>query len=241
MEKGITLKVWKMDYSFLIKNYLNPELWQKTWTLFEYKNFKITLQIYSIKTKNETIDFEIRCHYPDEDGRWVYSEKDVLFSLKIDDLSFLKRQINSAIYDTIIETEGSFIQRDETYRDLIERKYLEQEKLEKICEDFLDKSEVSNGNLREAYIDAYIEEYAKLPGMMSDYIESRIFTELTDFYLVWLNTLEDDTRKESRLETIKSRLSASQWEKVQREISDYQEYMETEEWEEEARSNLEEV
>ena len=34
-EKLPVLKVYEIDYSFIIKNYLNPEMWSKTWTLFQ--------------------------------------------------------------------------------------------------------------------------------------------------------------------------------------------------------------
>ena len=33
------IKNFEIDYSFIIKNYLNPELWHKKWNLFIYKNF----------------------------------------------------------------------------------------------------------------------------------------------------------------------------------------------------------
>ena len=34
MKNELALKVYDIDYSFIIKNYLSPELWEKTWTLF---------------------------------------------------------------------------------------------------------------------------------------------------------------------------------------------------------------
>ena len=37
------IKVFDVDYSFIIKNYLDPKMWQKEWTLFlleEYEEFK---------------------------------------------------------------------------------------------------------------------------------------------------------------------------------------------------------
>lgn len=55
------IKVWKMDYSFIIKNYLNPALWQKTWTLFEYKDFVITIKLTKIETENMRIVFRLTC------------------------------------------------------------------------------------------------------------------------------------------------------------------------------------
>ena len=94
MENGLVLKIWKMNWEFLIKNYLNPEMWQKEWTLFEYKNFKVTMHIWSIQTRLEQILLDVRVHYVDENGYSDYKERTISFSLKIEDVTFLKRQIN---------------------------------------------------------------------------------------------------------------------------------------------------
>ena len=53
------IKVYDIDYSFIIKNYLNPEMWQKTWTLFQYKTFVVTLRLDSINCQKEKIFFQV--------------------------------------------------------------------------------------------------------------------------------------------------------------------------------------
>lgn len=241
METGLTLKVYKMDYSFLIKNYLNPNLWKKTWTLFEYKNFKVTLDIYSIQTRNEKICFEIRTHFPQRNGHWTSAEQDIWCSLKIEDITFLKRQINTAIYETFCNIEKNFIQTTEEYDNLMNKKYEEQEKLENIANEFLDNNNITNDNIREAYRDAYVSEYSKMPEHLSDYTSSKIYTVLPDLYLTWLSTLENDPKKEIRTKEIQEKLSANEYEQVMEEVNDYISKMETEEFTEEMKSNLEEV
>lgn len=241
METGLTLKLFKMDYSFLIKNYLNPNLWKKTWTLFEYKNFKVTLDIYSIQTRNEKICFEIRTHFPQKDGHWTSSEQDIWCSLKIEDITFLKRQINTAIYETFCKVEKSIIQCTEEYYDLLDKKYKEQDKLEDIANEFLDNNDIINDNIRQAYRDAYVNEYAEMPEYLADYISSKIYTVLPDLYLTWLSTLEDDPKKEIRTKEIQEKLSANEYEKVMKDVNNYISKMETEEFTEEMKSNLEEV
>ena len=37
----LAIKVYDIDYSFLLKNYLNPEYWNKSWHLFVYKDLKL--------------------------------------------------------------------------------------------------------------------------------------------------------------------------------------------------------
>ena len=53
------IKVYEIDYDFIIKNYLDKELWQKKWTLFVYKDNVFTINLHSINCKNNAITFEI--------------------------------------------------------------------------------------------------------------------------------------------------------------------------------------
>lgn len=242
MEKGITIKKWEMDYSFLIKNYLNPEMWEKTWTLFQYKNFVITLNIYCIYTAQESISFDVRCHYVTEYGVKDYIEETISISLKIEDVTFMKRQINTAILNCITKLEiQRYICKTEEYENLQTKREDERETLEGIAEEFLDKCNITNDTLREAYTDAYVDEYAKFPAMINDYVSSRMYRELTDFYLIWLDTLEDDPKKEIRTREIKERLGDEAYDEIMQEIKEYEEYMETKDFKEEMENNLEEI
>lgn len=242
METGLAIKVWKMDYSFLIKNYLNPEMWEKEWTLFEYKNFKVTMHIWSIQTRNQQILLDIRVHYGDNEGRWDYKEQTINFSMKIEDITFLKRQINTAIFNCMVNVEREcFITKTNQYRELVDIRIEERRKLGKIAKNFLTENGVTNENLVDAYIDAYIDEYAKVPDMLSNYVDSKVYTELTDLYLVWLGTLEDDPKKTIRAEEIKKKIGESTYDEVMEEIQEFKNQFGTEEYEAEMISNLEEV
>ena len=238
------LKVFEMDYSFLMKNYLNPELWHKTWTLFEYKTFKVTLNIYSINTKNEKITFEIRTHYinPECETGDCTTEYDIVCSLKIEDLDFLKRQINTAIYNTMVEMEKRyFIQETKEYNDMVEQYGQEKYLLRKYANEFLDEVGVTNENLRTAYTDAYVEEYAKMPEMVSDYVQSQVYLHIPDLILTFLSTLENDPKKEIRTKEIQEKLGDTKYKEILKEIQDYVVYMGTEEYEDEMKSNLEDL
>lgn len=242
MSNELTIKVFKMNYEFLIKNYLNPEMWQKEWTLFEYKQYKVTMHIWSIQTRNEQILLDIRVHYVGDDDYKTYKERTINFSLKIEDVTFLKRQINSAIFDLMVMVEKeSAIQNTDYYKELLQMRREEKKKLSNIATKFLDEAGVANDHLRETYIDAYIDEYSKLPDMMSDYIDSRIYKELPDLYLTWLSCLEDDPKKEIRTAEIKEKFNDQEWQTIMDKLDEYKAYMETEEFEEEMQSNLEEV
>lgn len=55
MDKMLALKVYDVDYSFIIKNYLDERLWEKEWTIFTYKRYEITLKLDSINVRTKTI------------------------------------------------------------------------------------------------------------------------------------------------------------------------------------------
>lgn len=241
METGLVIKTWKMDWSFLIKNYLNPEMWQKVWTLFQYGKYKVTLNIYSIYTLSEQITFDVRIHYSLPNGMQTYAETSICFSLKIDDLTFLKRQINSAIFETMIKVEKEQIRRQDEYIDLENMKYKEQEQLEAIAKNFIESNGVTNEHLIEAYVDAYVDEYAQMPDKISAYVDSQVYHYFPEFYLTWLSTLEDDPKKEIRTKEIKKSLSSDELKEVLEDIDEYKKYIETEEFEDEMRDHLEEV
>ena len=238
------LKVFEMDYSFLMKNYLNPELWHKTWTLFEYKTFKVTLNIYSINTKNEKITFEIRTHFvnPDCETGDCETEQDIVCSLKIEDITFLKRQINNAIYNSMVAMERVyFIQETTEYKQMADQYGEEKYKLRRYASEFLDDVGVTNENVRDAYIDAYVEEYAKMPELVSEYMDSQVYLQIPDLYLTFLSTLEDDPKKDIRTKEIQEKLGDTRYKEILKEIQEYVVYMETEQFETDMKSNLEEV
>ena len=59
MDNLPTIKNFEIDYSFIIKNYLNPELWHKKWNLFIYKSFVFSLELNSIYVQDEKIYFHV--------------------------------------------------------------------------------------------------------------------------------------------------------------------------------------
>ena len=66
-----TIKLYKIDYEFIIKNYLDKSLWKKIWNLFIFKNNIFTLQLASIDTKEEKIYFEI--NFNKLNNQWTFS------------------------------------------------------------------------------------------------------------------------------------------------------------------------
>lgn len=241
------IKVYDIDYSFIIKNYLNPEMWQKTWTLFQYKTFVVTLQLMSINCQDEKINFEIKIKDNSEENEYSYewgknSDKDandyVYYSLKINDLNFLKTLIESSVFDAISKLEKYNIVASEDYQDLKEMYSNEQDYLRKIAEDFLDANDVSNEDIREAYIDAYVSNNAKLDGYLERMLEKKQYIIFPDLYLMFANA----TRNEKTVEKWENILSENNnIEELRTNILEYSDYMNSEDFENDMSSNLEEI
>lgn len=237
MENKMILKVFDVDYSFIIKNYLNPELWEKEWTLFVYKKFVVTLKLIYIYVYCNKIEFEIKVT-DNNSTSWNRSQtRSVTYSLKTNNITILKKAINSAIIKAFKDIEDNlYIAKTDEYYKLQNMKYKERVKLEKIAKEFLDKNNITNENIRDSYIEAYVDNTEKVWSLIADYEIKNRFRMTPDLYLTFAiatdnKELEDDVLKANE----------DTREELLKKIEELEEYMQTEEYEEEVRDNLEEV
>lgn len=241
MDKMLALKVYDVDYSFIIKNYLDERLWEKEWTIFTYKRYEITLKLDSINVRTKTIWFEVTIKDNSEENKnyWLKSIKDSFkYSLSIENVDILKKTLNHTIFSLIqkLELEG-YIEYTNRHYELKEMQNEEREKLEEIARDFLDQEGVSNDEIREAYIEYYIDKNEEVYRLISNYENDMKYKVITDFYVTFLEATND----KERLEIIRQKIGQDELEKTLKKIEDYKEYMETEEFEDDMKSNLEEI
>lgn len=241
------IKVYDIDYSFIIKNYLNPEMWQKTWTLFQYKTWVITFRIDYIWCRSEKIHFMIKIKDNSPENEYKYGDccdidKDysagVDYSLKIDNIQFLKREIISKSFYIIEKLEEEAIMATREYANLTESYSDEKNKLTKIAEDFLDDNGVNNEDIRNAYIDSYVCNNTKLDLMQEKLKRKMLYTIFPDLYLIFANATEDDKIVQKWEETLAGNNNI---EELRTEILEYLEYMQSEDFEDDMNSNLEEI
>lgn len=241
------IKVYDIDYSFIIKNYLNPEMWQKTWTLFQYKTWVITFRIDYIWCRSEKIYFMIKIKDNSPENEHKYGDccdidKDysagVDYSLKIDNIQFLKREIISKSFYIIEKLEEEAIMATREYANLTESYLDEKNKLTKIAEDFLDDNGVNNEDIRNAYIDSYVCNNTKLDLMQEELKRKMLYTIFPDLYLIFANATEDDKIVQKWEETLEENNNI---EELRTEILEYLEYMQSEDFEDDMNSNLEEI
>lgn len=231
------IKVWKMDYSFIIKNYLNPALWQKTWTLFEYKDFVITIKLTKIETENMRIVFRLNLRDNSRPNTWG-DQEDVSYSLKGSSIKFLIKNINGAIFRMISYHERNHVLEDlPVYIDAKQQGDIEIEKLTVLASEFLDDEGVTNEEIRETYIDKYVDDNKQNDKYIQRLRSAYEYHLLTDFYLVFAESIGDD----AKYQTVMDKLEENEIENVLKEINQYKTYIETDDYQEEMKGLLEEI
>lgn len=182
-----TLKVYNIDYEFIIRNYLSQHLWQKIWTLLQYKEHIITLNLYKIMTKDNEIVFEIKYQ-----GFW--GTEYVNYNIANTSIKILKQQINGAMFRIIERYEDSLIEETPEYKAISDSKWEERQRLKEIACDFLDRNGVTNGEIREVYIDRYVDKNETVYEQLSSYKRISKYTVLTDLFLIFCEITLDKTR-----------------------------------------------
>lgn len=213
MENKMVIKKYEVDYSFIIRNYLSPKLWEKVWTLFLYKNFRFTLQINSISVYS-TVKIMFRINLDNGDFKdYEFADYDVDHP----NLNVLKRQIDGAIKRLIHNYENHLIVSTKEYRELREKVDEEKEKLRDIASDFLDDNGITLSDIRDAYIDKFVDDNWKGYTYLSAYVDNMAYKLATDLWLIYAKS----TNNSSLEEDIKDSLSDTEYQNKLNEIKDY--------------------
>lgn len=195
----LIIKQYEIDYSFIIKNYLDRELWNKEWTLFVYDDFVFSLQLYEINTQMNSITFEISLKSKDYNNYTF-----ITYHQNQSNINVLKKQINGAIFDLIKSCEEKYIRNEEGYKLIQDAETEEEEMLTEIAEEFLDDNGVSNEDIREVYIDNYVSNNKKTYTYLSNYVQGRKYQLLSDLYLIYTKAANDDYRYKMIINSIKN-------------------------------------
>lgn len=216
----LALKVYQVDYEFICKNCLNPNLWEKTWNLFVYRDYVFTLNISSINVIDNTITFLIQLikgNKRKSNYVWYYRNTQ--------NYTVLIKQVNGTMFRLIEQFEESLLRESERYKE-IERSYIDEYNLLKeLAEEFLDDNGVSNREIREIYIDNYISNNSKIETMKSNYLYYNRYRLLSEMYLVFTKAIEDKTRHEMVLNGLKNE-SKERIDEILEELEEYKKNIE---------------
>ena len=225
-----TLRIYNIDYEFIIKNYLSPHLWQKIWTLLQYKEHIITLNLYKIMTKDNEIVFEVKY-------QGFLGTEYVHYNIANTSIKILKQQINGAIFRIIERYEESLIEETPEYKVISDSKWEERQRLKEIASDFLDRNGVTNDEIREVYIDRYIDKNETVYQQLSNYKTASKYTILTDLFLIFCEITEDKTRMKTIVDA--NAEHAVKLALIESEVKDFMERLDTTEYVEEMECELE--
>lgn len=185
------IKVYKIDYDFIISNYLDKSLWKKKWNLFVYKDHVFTLNLYSIDTRNDKIMFEILYN------KRTYSSELVSYDIQNTSIKILKQQINGAMFRLMEREDESMARNSDGYQRILNVYRDEDDRLREIAEAFLDENGITLEEVRDAYIDRYVSNNAKMCTMLTNYLDGTKYTFLTELLLVFTKVTEDTKRYDS--------------------------------------------
>lgn len=225
-----TIKVYEIDYDFIIKNYLDPKLWNKSWTVFKYRDFVFTLRMTKIAVISNTITFEVKLNK-------YWDSRHFEYNVENSNISFLKKSLMGTIRRLIGDYERSEIKDTEGYSALKQNLLEAEDKLKKIAKEFLDDEGVSNKEIREVYIENYVENNSEYWNKLDEYIVSLEYTVCTDLYMIFAEATKDTSLKDA----VQNYLSDGETERIQRELKEYCEYVDSDEWLEDVKEELESI
>lgn len=231
------IKTYEIDYQFIIDNYTDPKLWDKVWNLFIFKNYVYTLTLSSIDVKKYEISFEMRL---ESDLDFYNHNKSTIIkhNLKNSTIEILKKQINGSMFTLAEWLEKEVIQNSSEYQEIENSKYNERQYLEDIANEFLDDNGVTNNDIREVYIDYYVDNNETIYEQLNNLESSMKYNYLTDLFLILVKCSNDESRKEL---AIKNQNNEENIQRIINEVDEYMQYIETEEWSDEMRDKLEAI
>lgn len=230
------IKVYDIDYDFIIKNYTDKALWDKEWVLFLFKNYKFTLYLESIKTKEKEIVFELKL--TSDLDIWNNSVAvNVNYNMNNMSIDFLKNLIYTKMIRLVEWLEERYIEyRDPVYLATENARDSEREKLREIASDFLDSEGVTNDEIREVYIDNYVDKNEEIWYKLNRIKEDLKYSYLASLYLV-LGSINEDTELKQKVRNSQAKNVAE----LEKEVKEIVDKLETEEYVDDMKENLEAV
>lgn len=179
---AISTKVVKLDLDFILDNFYKPALWGKKWTIFEYDGYFITFEILHIEINNK----RLWCHLGlNKGGETLRSNYLFLpFDKAHRNLKVLNRRLSSSVASLIKSFEEDLIKMRDAYieADRLEHEFKEYIRI--LAIEFLDDEGVANSDIREAYINAQVNN-ADTPNYSGKVIKEYQYTILSKLHLSW--------------------------------------------------------
>lgn len=237
MKQELAIKVYDIDYSFIIKNYLDPQLWQKEWTLFVYKDISFVIYLNHINTRDKSIQFTIRSEHT-INGQKDHDTVSFYYNLQNSNIDSLKRQIRGTMENLIEIMERYSIYKTNEYK---KAKKLENEHNNNLinrAESYLDNNGIYLSEVREAYIDYYTNKmrYNYTNNIMNAMNHDLLF----DVYMIFYKATNQNDKYDKLKETYMNK-HYNNYENVMNEIEQQLEYMSSDDYDDELDDGLDSI
>lgn len=185
MKNAVSTKVVKLDLDFILDNFWKPVLWGKTWTIFEYNGYRVTIEIESIYPKYSRVWFYIRLY--GQTGKELNTE---MFGINFEkgnrNLTAIQNRIDGAVWNVFVAFEKDQIRMRSAYQETLELQRIAKDTYEEKANDFLDELGIENEEVREAYVIAQrgkVDYSDKLLKILDEYKYTIMHKELMGFAL----------------------------------------------------------
>ena len=150
MTNEISRAIHKVNYNFIAKNYTNPAMWQRKWTVYNYDGIQVNMLLSMIFTQERTI--WMRCEGR-KDGK---GDDQGFYISKVEHPERTQEQLEASLYSTIKKILTKFEEREikdmAIYQEAVKKDEEEKELAKERAIAHLDKNEVNDTKIREAYI-----------------------------------------------------------------------------------------
>lgn len=183
----LAIKTFDIDYSFIIENYLDRKLWNKTWTLFQYKTMTVTFSLHRIDIYDNSVYFKVKVN--NLEGHEYYVTP--YYFIDKCDIKFLKAKIESAVFECLYAVERSLVRESipETFG-VLER--VETKKIEDTVKEYFENLGVSSDSIIDATIDACENEFCKADSYKNAYIDNMKGKFLYEYLDVFANAVDKE-------------------------------------------------
>ena len=252
MKNSLSTKLVYLDLKTIMENYRKPEFWGKDWLIFKSKELEITWSITNIDVLSNAIKSCIcfRNGHITRGGKkfwitgaftskhdWFYET--VCRPIPIENSDYTQevfdRNILNTILDSIRGLEMEFARDTYEYKKALELEDEQCERLQDIAEEFLDQEGVSNGSIRNAYIEKYIDDHKE--SYTKKVVENSQFRFFKTAYLHVCSWFGNDKEFEKYESILKKYIPKKQIFKILKKTKE----MQSDEWVEEMKNQLEDI
>ena len=202
----ISTKLVKVDLKTILDNYREPEFWSKTWLIYKRPQFEITMKIEEISIYGNQIIFDVFLNTTPKFTNKYTNKSIAIFEnhyfqaacvcIPINNKEFtqniFENLVLSACLKKLKEIEGALTCESSDYKKADDLENLSRNKLRKIAVNFLNKNNIINVNIRNGYIDSYVNEYAE--DLTSKIFENNYYKLIPEEYLILASYFNNDKK-----------------------------------------------